>query len=141
MLVEKTGDLFTSDCPAYGQGVKTMGSMGAGIARSFRERWPPMFEEYRVMCKSGALTPGEIHVFVAADRTIVNLATQRSFRRGAARLDWLKAAAHKVGQLELEGLALPRIGAGLGGLRWADVHDILEQELAPISYVEIWTLE
>lgn len=141
MLVERTGDLFTSECPAYGQGVNTMGSMGAGIAKSFRERWPAMYEEYRAMCRSGALNTGDLHVFVAADRTIVNLATQRSFRRGAARLEWVRAAAHKAGQLQLEGLALPRIGAGLGGLRWAEVRDILEQELEQLPYVELWSLE
>jgi O-acetyl-ADP-ribose deacetylase (regulator of RNase III) len=38
------------------------------------------------------------------------------------------------------GLALPRIGAGLGGLRWADVRAILEEELAPLPYVELWSL-
>ena len=40
----------------------------------------------------------------------------------------------------MAGLALPRIGAGLGGLRWADVRAVLEEELAPLPYVELWSL-
>jgi len=30
-LVYRTGDLFTRDCPALGQGVNTLGRMGAGL--------------------------------------------------------------------------------------------------------------
>ena len=140
MIVERSGNLFTSDCPAYAQGVNTMGSMGAGIAVEFRKRWPAMFEEYRVLCRDRLLQPGGIHVYRAADRTIVNLATQRSFRRGAARLEFVRTAAHEASQLPLEGLALPRIGAGLGGLRWTDVRQVLEEELAALPYVEVWSL-
>jgi O-acetyl-ADP-ribose deacetylase (regulator of RNase III) len=99
-----------------------------------------MFEEYRALCKSGKLQPGDIHVFRTPDRTIVNLATQRSYRRGAARLEWVRAAAQKVARLQLQGLALPRIGAGLGGLRWEEVRAMLEEELAPLAYVELWSL-
>jgi len=47
MILERTGDLFSSDCPALGQGVNTLGLMGAGIAVEFRRRWPAMAEAYR----------------------------------------------------------------------------------------------
>ncbi len=40
----------------------------------------------------------------------------------------------------MAGLARQHIGAGLGGLRWADVRAILDEELAPLSYVELWPL-
>ena len=52
----------------------------------------------------------------APDRLIVNLATQRRLGRGAARLEWVRQAARATAQLPLAGLALPRIGSGLGGL-------------------------
>jgi O-acetyl-ADP-ribose deacetylase (regulator of RNase III) len=117
-----------------------MGSMGAGIALEFRRRWPEMFVEYRSQCSRRELQPGGIQVFQARDRTIINLATQRSYRRGAARLEWVRAAAQKVAQLPLEGLALPRIASGLGGLQWPDVRAVLEDELSTLSYVEFWTL-
>jgi len=38
------------------------------------------------------------------------------------------------------GLALPRIGAGLGGQRWADVRAVLVEALARLPYVELWSL-
>jgi hypothetical protein len=43
---------------------------------------------------------------------------------------------HATAQLDVARVALPRIDAGLGGLRWTDVRAILEQEL---PYVEFWT--
>ena len=140
MIVERAGDLFTSECLALGHGVNTLGSMGAGIAVEFRRRWPAMYDAYRAECRSGRLQPGGIFVWQAADRLIVNLATQRGVGRGAARLEWVRQAARATAQLSVAGLALPRIGAGLGGLRWADVRAILDEELAPLPYVELWSL-
>ena len=140
MIVERTGDLFSTECPALGHGVNTLGSMGAGIAVEFRRRWPAMYDAYRAECRSGRLQRGSIFVWQAADRLIVNLATQRGVGRGAARLEWVRQAAHATAQLSVAGLALPRIGAGLGGLCWADVRAVLEEELAPLPYVELWSL-
>ena len=34
-----------------------------------------------------------------------------------------------------------RIGAGLGGLPWDDVVAVLETELTPLPYVEVWSLQ
>jgi len=75
MIVERTGDLFSSDCPALRHGVDAFGSMGAGIAVEFRRRWPAMAEAYRQACRAGQLQPGGIFVYQAADRLLVNLAT------------------------------------------------------------------
>ena len=140
MIVERTGDLFSTECPALGHGVNTLGSMGAGIAVEFRRRWPAMYHAYRAECRSGRLQPGGIFVWQADDRLIVNLATQHGVGRGAARLEWVRQAVRASAQLSVAGLALPRIGAGLGGLRWADVRAILDEELAPLPYVELWSL-
>jgi len=140
MIVERTGDLLSSDCPGLGHSVNTLGSMGAGIAVEFRRRWPAMAEANRQDCRAGQLQPGGIFVNQAADRLLVNLATQRGVGRGAARLAWVRQAARATAQLPVAGLALPRIGAGLGGLRWADVRAVLDQELVPLPYVELWSL-
>jgi O-acetyl-ADP-ribose deacetylase (regulator of RNase III) len=140
MLVSRTGDLFSSTCPALAHGVNTLGRMGAGIAVEFRRRWPAMYDAYVAECRSGRLRPGGIFVYQAPDRLIVNMATQQRVGRGSARLEWVRSAARQVARLPLEGLALPRIGAGLGGLAWDDVAAVLEAELASLPYVEGWSL-
>jgi len=121
-------------------GVNTLGRMGAGIAVEFRRRWPTMYDAYAEACQWGCLRPGGIFVYQAPNRLIVNMATQQGVGRGSARLEWVREAARQVSQLGLETLALPRIGAGLGGLRWADARAILYEELAALPFVELWSL-
>ena len=105
MIVERTGDLFSTECPALGHGVNTLGSMSAGIAVEFRRRWPAMYDAYRAECRSGRLQPGGIFVWQADDRLIVNLATQHGMGRGAARLEWVRQAARATARLSVAGLA------------------------------------
>ena len=59
---------------------------------------------------------------------------------GSARLEWVRACAREVAKLSLEGLALPCIAAGLGGLEWDDAAAVVEVELAPLPYLEVWSL-
>jgi len=139
-LAYRTGDLFSSTCPTLGHDVNTLGRMGAGIAVEFRRRWPAMYEAYVEVCRSGRLRPGGIFVYQAADRLIVNMATQRAIGRGSARLEWVREAARNVAELNVDGLVLPRIAAGLGGLAWDEVAAILDAELRPLPYVEVWSL-
>lgn len=145
-LIFKTGDLFTSDAPALAHGVNTKGAMGAGVAKGFRERWPDMYEEYRTQCKSGLLEPGGLMGWVAEDGpTIYNVASQ-DFPGPHARLEWLSAGIYNaLRDAESRGydrIAVPMIGAGIGGLKWPEVEAYL-RGLAATSTVdiEIWSLD
>jgi len=109
--------------------------MGAGIAVEFARRWPAMAAAYRQACRFGQLQPGGLFVYQAADRLIVNLATQRGVGRGAARLEWVRQAARATAQLLVAGLALPRIG-----VERTDVRAVLDEELTALPYVELWSL-
>jgi hypothetical protein len=40
---------------AFAQGCRCQDSMGAGIAKTFRKRYPEMFDEYRSRCKAQPL--------------------------------------------------------------------------------------
>ena len=56
-----SGDIFfnTFSAKAFAHGCNCQGSMGAGIAKTFKERYPEMYDTYRESCKSeprGSLT-------------------------------------------------------------------------------------
>jgi O-acetyl-ADP-ribose deacetylase (regulator of RNase III) len=55
-----TGDLFELGLPAIGHGCNCVGSMGAGIAKEFRRRYPRMYQEYRQRCQRGQFGLGDI---------------------------------------------------------------------------------
>ncbi|HZU96416.1 MAG TPA: macro domain-containing protein [Planctomycetota bacterium] len=130
MTIEWTeGDLFAaSDLPALAHGCNCAGSMGAGIAVEFRRRWPDMFEEYRALCESGRFQPGDVFLWEAPDRTIFNLGTQKTWRTKAT-LVAIESSVAKMCELadskRIARVGLPRIGAGLGGLEWDDVREVI----------------
>lgn len=128
-VVYRTGDLFTQDLPALAHGVNLRGVMGAGVAKTFRDRCPGLYDAYRERCRSGQFTLGGVYVYRPPVGPIVyNLATQD--RPGPhADLSAIRAAVTVMAQLaETDGIpaiGLPRIGAGIGGLHWPDVADVI----------------
>ena len=136
MTVEyRTGDLFEFDFPAYAHGVNCHGVMGSGIAPLFKQRWPRMYAAYKVACARGLLTLGS--VFPWSDQgtpVIYDLATQDKPGRNA-RLDAVRSTleimVEHAEENQVHTVGMPRIGAGVGGLNWADVRDIIEEVCGP----------
>jgi O-acetyl-ADP-ribose deacetylase (regulator of RNase III) len=127
----REGDLFAQpDLRALGHGVNCKGVMGSGIAPLFRARSEEMYRAYRDACFSGRLTLGGMFPWVNPDGTVVyNLASQDRPGRHAtldAVRQSLDAALAHAEMHGVESLGLPRIGAGIGGLRWDDVKAVIE---------------
>jgi O-acetyl-ADP-ribose deacetylase (regulator of RNase III) len=143
-LSENVGDLFTSTADAIGHGVNVDGLMGGGIAAVFRDRFPTMHGAYRALCDHGSLSPGQVMPWDDGSRWVYNIASQ--CRPGAdARLDWLRsgvtAAVAHAEAIGLRSIALPRIGCGIGGLRWDDVLPALASAASSTTVdIEVWTL-
>ena len=133
-----TGDLFVNrvSAEAFAHGCNCAGSMGAGIAVGFKERYPAMFEEFRRRCKARPpeFTLGDVFLWREEGRPAVfNLGTQPRPGRGAtypvveAALKALRAAADGAG---IATIAMPRIAAGYGGLSWKKVRALIEAAFA-----------
>ena len=58
----RKGNLFEFD-GSLAHGVNAAGAMGKGIAVDFKEKWPKMYAEYKSLCDSRQLFPGQIHAF------------------------------------------------------------------------------
>ena len=107
--------------------------MSGGVAVEFRRRWPDMHAEYVRRCAAGELSLGDVFTWETPDVVIHNLATQR--RPGAdARLGAIASsvtdALADTERRGLPALGLPRLGAGIGGLNWADVEAVLREASA-----------
>jgi O-acetyl-ADP-ribose deacetylase (regulator of RNase III) len=125
-----TGNLFVNrvKAEALAHGCNCAGSMGAGIAVGFKERYPKMFEEFKRRCKARPpeFTLGDVFLWREDGKPAVfNLATQPRPGRGAtypiveAALKALRTAADEAG---IRSIAMPRIAAGYGGLSWKKVR-------------------
>jgi len=123
------GDLFTTELKAIGHGVNCSGVMGAGIAKPIKDKWPNNFTNYEAACRGGFLVPGDAMVVHENGMYIFNIASQSRPGR-FARYDWLFGAALDAAQqavdMDLDSIAIPMIGCGIGGLEWPKVRVILE---------------
>jgi O-acetyl-ADP-ribose deacetylase (regulator of RNase III) len=133
-----SGDIFVNRyaAEALAHGCNCAGSMGAGVAVGFRERYPAMFEEFRRRCRA---TPKEFALGSAflwrepGLPAVFNLGTQPRPGRGAtypvveAALAALRAAADEAG---IRTIAMPRIAAGYGGLSWNKVRALIDSAFA-----------
>jgi O-acetyl-ADP-ribose deacetylase (regulator of RNase III) len=124
------GDMFAVEgIRAWAHGCNCAGSMGAGVAVEFKRRFPRMFDEYRVRCADGRFGLGDVFVWSEGDMTVYNLGTQEHWRKKAQPAALMKAVGRMVSLAEKGGvdrIAMPRIGAGLGGLDWPRVRSMLE---------------
>lgn len=130
-----SGDLFDNayQAQAYAHGCNCQGSMGAGIARTFRSRYPEMHEEYRRRCKAEPreFNLGDCWLWKADDQPwVFNLGTQEGYWRARATYEAIETALRDMRtQADVEGvtrIAIPRIGVGYGGLSWKKVRAIVE---------------
>ncbi len=135
------GDLFANEhqARALAHGCNCQGVMGAGIALGFRERYPAMFAEYHRRCKTSPrqFNPGDVFLWKDAGLPwVFNLATQEDYGRAHAHAtyDAIERALSVMRALadaeKIESIALPRIGAGLGGLAWPNIRAIIERVFA-----------
>ena len=132
-----TGDLFTAGIPVIGHGVNCQGVMGSGIAPEFKRRYPNMYQAYKNQCRAGKLTLGHMYPYPNHDGvTVLNLATQHKTGPNAdltAIHTSLTEAIRYCEQNNITEFAIPRIGAGIGGLNWADVNNAINSVGASTS--------
>ena len=125
------GDMFeTPGLKAVAHGCNTSGTMGRGVAKEVRARYPKLYDAYKQRCDDKLFNLGDVFPWVEGGFTVYNLGTQKSWRH-KAKLDAIETAlkgmvahAEKAGTTKI---GLPRIGAGLGGLPWSEVRDLMVQ--------------
>src|SRR2546423_7504633 len=96
-----TGDLFAIrfQVQAFAHGCNCQGSMGAGIAKTFRARYPEMYEEYRRRCKAAPrqFNLGDCWLWKADDQPwVFNLATQEGYWRSRASYEAIEAVMREM---------------------------------------------
>ena len=118
--------IFDSPARAIANPVNTVGTSGAGLARSFASRYPAAQRHYVAACRGQGLAIGSILCIPTPDDRIMVCVPTKEHWRNPSRLEWieagLEAAARALDASEIADLALPRLGCGFGGLAWPDVH-------------------
>lgn len=148
MLEFTGGDILQADAEALVNPVNCVGVMGRGLAAVFKEAFPGNFDAYAGACRRGEVVPGRLLVFerepLAHPRYIVNFPTKRHWR-DKSRLEDIEAglAALKLDVVArgLRSIAVPALGAGLGGLKWATLRPRIVSALGGLNGVRVLVFE
>lgn len=144
MIELTSGDILKDEADAIVNTVNCVGVMGRGIALQFKNAWPENFKAYEAACARKELQPGRMFIFetgqLTTPRYIVNFPTKRHWR-GNSRIEdiesGLVALASDIKSRGIRSIAIPPLGAGLGGLDWEDVRPLIEKHLSPLADVTV----
>ena len=142
---EAKGNLLKADAEALVNTVNTVGVMGKGIALQFKKAYPDNFRAYEAACRNGEVRLGEVFVYSTGKLTenprfILNFPTKEHWRSEARLVDiesGLQDLVEKVVQFRIGSIAIPPLGCGLGGLRWAEVEPLIRDAFDSVEGVEV----
>ncbi len=136
MFHSVTGNLLHSNAEALVNTVNCVGHMGKGLAYQFKLAFPENNLSYLDACQEGSLRIGTIHVVEEQGKLICNFPTKDHWR-GKSKIEYihqgLDALLDVIARHNISSIAIPPLGAGLGGLLWQDVKPIILEKLQPIA--------
>lgn len=134
-------DLFESPAQVLVNTVNTVGVMGKGIAKRFKQTYPEMFEQYQKFCEENLLDIGKLWIYKSPHKWILNFPTKKHWR-SPSRLEYIEEGLKKfVETYEEKGItsiSFPLLGCGNGGLDWeSQVKPLMEKYLRTLP-IEIY---
>lgn len=140
MIKFTQGNLLDARVEVLVNTVNTVGVMGKGIALMFKERFAENFSLYSAACKAKRVQTGKIFVTEVHEldgpRWIVNFPTKQHWR-SPSQMSWIVEGLQDLRRFlidnEVKSVAIPPLGAGNGGLNWANVRPELEAALQGLS--------
>lgn len=138
------GNLLEAQVDALVNTVNCVGVMGKGLALQFRKAFPDMFRAYKRDATAGKVEPGRMHLYhtgsLLGPRLIINFPTKRDWR-ARSRLDDIRAGMEDLVRVlrdeQVQSVAIPPLGAGLGGLDWSDVRPLIVDALSRLPEVDV----
>lgn len=139
------GNLLEATEPVIAHGCNCKGVMGSGVAKAIRAKWPNVFNEYRKKFETEGLRLGDTQlVKIGEGKYVANLMTQQRYGADGHRYvdyDAVRNCFKTLNTLISPGIpiAIPKIGAGLGGGDWNTIKKIIKEEM-PDREVAIYEL-
>lgn len=139
MLKYTNKSIFDLKVDAVVNPVNTVGVMGAGLAKQFKDIYAPThihFEEYYIAaCQQKHFETSRCLVYPTHNdptRFVIFLATKNHYRN-PSRIEYIQKGledlSDTINEYKIKSIALPKLGCGLGGLRW----ELVEEEIKSFS--------
>lgn len=144
MIHFKTGNILTDEAQAIVNTVNCVGVMGKGLALQYKKAFPRNFKEYKAACDKQLVTPGKMFITkfddILESKFIINFPTKKHWK-GASKIEYIDAGLDdlicQIKELNITSVAIPPLGAGLGGLDWTLVKSRIVEVLSPLKNIDI----
>lgn len=133
------GDLLNTDATCIVHGCNCQGRMASGVAKVIREKYPEVYNAYLELYTNlgNKLPLGYTQMIVTHDtKLIFNAMTQEFYGRDGKRYIDYEAIRSCLRMIDVDyeipyrtKIAMPKIGAGLGGGNWKIIEQIINEEL------------
>lgn len=148
MIEYKAGDILHEQADAIVNTVNCVGIMGRGIALQFKKAYPQNFKAYAAACSRDEVQPGKMFVYktdaLTSPRFIINFPTKRHWK-GKSRIEDIDAGLSDllrvIRERGIASIAIPPLGAGLGGLDWNVVRPLIANALSQLPDVRVIVFE
>lgn len=143
ILYVRQGNIFCSPCQTIINTVNCYGVMGTGIALQVKERYPEVFESYKLICDQRRFKPGNTQlVKIHNSRWILNFATKDHWFH-PSKIEWIEKGLYefclKYEQRGITSAAFIPLGCKNGQLSWAKVQPLMERYLSELPIpIEIY---
>jgi O-acetyl-ADP-ribose deacetylase (regulator of RNase III) len=148
MITLKQGNLLEAKVEALVNTVNCVGIMGKGIALQFKQAFPANYDAYARACRQGEVRIGRMFVYETGDmfypKYIINFPTKRHWKAKSriedielGLIDLIKV----IRKHEINSIAVPPLGSGLGGLVWEEVKKRIKRAFEEVPQVEVWLYE
>jgi O-acetyl-ADP-ribose deacetylase (regulator of RNase III) len=141
MIQFRIGNILEADVDAVVNTVNCVGIMGRGIALQFKNTFPGNFKAYAEACDRKEVQPGKMFLYETgklSPRYIINFPTKRHWK-GKSRIEDIDEGlidlVRVIKDRKIRSIAIPPLGAGLGGLNWSDVRPRIVAALAAVPDV------
>ncbi len=142
------GNIFDADVDALVNPVNCVGIMGKGLALQFKHVFPDNYAAYKAACDRNKLHTGQMFLLSTGAKCkpyyIINFPTKEHWRDGSD-LKYIKTGLLALKKVLFDSyiysVAIPPLGCGLGGLKWADVKGEIINVFGNISAVTVFVYE
>ena len=144
MIEKAEGSILEADAEALVNTVNCVGAMGKGIALQFKQAYPENFCAYQQACKANEVRPGRMFVWATGlmvnPKYVINFPTKRHWK-GKSKIEdveaGLDALIEEVRRLEIQSIAVPPLGCGMGGLDWSEVEPRIAEAFNELPHVRV----
>jgi O-acetyl-ADP-ribose deacetylase (regulator of RNase III) len=132
MLTYLRTSIFDSPAQTLVNTVNTVGVMGKGISKIYKDQYPAMFKEYKQLCDNGEIEIGKLHLWRGPNKWVLNFPTKTTWKKSSS-IEYIRRGLEKfVSSYEkfgIRSISFPPLGCGNGDLKWPDVQAVMEQHL------------